>query len=205
MYLFNTFLLTRSIIILKDRIFLIYFIAIACLLLVCIIAYFALSQPSAKKIDSPQMSSHKHNEINKNMLSCSCQEWLSERIHFKRSDPRRLCQHLCTYLANNKRNIPQQIQAFTEIIINMSTQNTGIPHKPPAFAFVLGASGYIATVEEGKYPLITVLAEDKIYSYTLTNGSWENDVSPEFSVEIGCLLQDEIRKRRLHEKNKTIK
>lgn len=134
-------------------------------------------------------------------LSCSCEEWRSQRARFRQGDPRRLCVHLCQYLSEDILRIPEALIPFAQTISLMGEQSTGIPYLPPAFAFVLGDSGYISTIEPNAYPWTTVYIGRTVYAFNVQDGRWGEGGIPPFAADIGNLIQAETRRRLSRQKN----
>lgn len=134
-------------------------------------------------------------------LSCTCEEWRTERARFRQGDPRRLCVHLCQYLAEDILRLPEALVPFAQTISLMSEQAQGIPYLPPAFAFVLGDSGYISTIEPNAYPWGTVYIGRNVYSFNVQDGRWGEGGIPPFAADIGNLIQAETSRRLAKQKN----
>lgn len=134
-------------------------------------------------------------------LSCSCEEWRLGRARFRQGDPRRLCVHLCRYLSEDILRIPEALVPFAQTISLVSEQGQGIPHLPPAFAFVLGDSGYISTIEANAYPWATIYIGRNVYCFNVQDGRWGDGGIPPFAADIGNLIQAETSRRLARQKN----
>lgn len=109
--------------------------------------------------------------------------------------------HLCQYLAEDILRLPEALVPFAQTISLMSEQAQGIPHLPPAFAFVLGDSGYISTIEPNAYPWGTVYIGRNVYSFNVQDGRWGEGGIPPFAADIGNLIQAETSRRLAKQKN----
>lgn len=180
--------------------FLVYWIMFACMMLVCAVLYPLLrknqvqSHTKISPVDNTQIRVHGPS------LSCTCEEWRNERARFRQGDPRRLCVHLCQFLAEDILRLPESLIPFAQTISLMSERARGIPHLPPAFAFVLGDSGYISTIEANAYPWATVYIGRSVYSFNVQDGRWGEGGIPPFAADIGNLIQAETSRRLAKQK-----
>lgn len=181
----------------------VYWIMFACMMLVCAVLYPLLRKNSdqshtlVKKISPASTRPSVHGPS----LSCSCEEWRTQRARFRQGDPRRLCLHLCQYLSEDILRLPEALLPFSQTISLMSEQARGIPYLPPAFAFVLGDSGYISTIEVNAYPWTTVYIGRNVYSFNVQDRRWGEGGIPPFAVDIGNLIQAETSRRLARQKN----
>ncbi len=134
-------------------------------------------------------------EMQRISLICTCEEWRKERARFRPGDPRRLCVHLCSRLAEDIPHLPEALRPFIQLVSLMAEERRGVPYAPPTFAFVLGDSGYLATLEKDAYPTVTVYIGRSKYFFNVVEGSWEDGGTPPFAADIGNLIQTEIRRR----------
>ena len=134
-------------------------------------------------------------EMRPGSLICACEEWRKERARFRPGDPRRLCAHLCSRLAEDIPHLPEALRPFLHLVTLMAEEGRGVPYAPPTFAFVLGNSGYLATLEKDAYPTVTIYIGRKKYFFNVVEGSWKDGETPPFAADIGSLIQTEIRRR----------
>lgn len=178
----------------------VYWIIFASMMLVCAALYPLLrkSPPTRATFVSPETGSQPR--VHEPSLSCTCEEWRKERARFRQGDPRRLCVHLCQHLARSTVAIPEALTPFAQSICLMAEEAKGVPYRSPAFAFVLGDSGYISTIEENAFPWAKVYVGRSVYSFNIQDGRWGEGGIPPFAADIGNLIQAETRRRlaRLH-------
>lgn len=134
-------------------------------------------------------------EMQRVSLICACEEWRKERARFRPGDPRRLCVHLCSRLAEDILHLPEALRPFSPLVNLMAEEQRGVPYASPTFPFVLGDSGYLATLEKDAYPTVTVYIGRSKYFFNVVEGSWGEGGTPPFAADIGSLVQTEIRRR----------
>lgn len=178
-----------------------YWMLFACVALVCAVLYPLLRKEPVQLKDQNVPPPGAEARVHGPSLSCTCEEWRTERARFRQGDPRRLCSHLCSYLALDILRLPEALVPFAQTISLMHEEKQGIPHRPPAFAFVLGDSGYISTIESGAYPWATVYIGRNRYSFNVMDGRWAEGGIPPFAVDIGNLIQAETRRRLARQQN----
>lgn len=179
----------------------VYWIIFACMMLVFAVLYPLIRKnlPIRDTAISPEGPTQPR--VHAASLSCTCEEWRTERARFRQGDPRRLCVHLCQHLSRHSEYVPETLTPFAQSICHMGEEAKGVPHRSPAFAFVLGDSGYISTVEENAFPWATVYAGRSVYSFNIQDGRWGEGGIPPFAADIGNLIQAETRRRLAKLKN----
>lgn len=181
----------------------VYWIIFACMMLVCAVLYPMLRKSPPPRHSAISLGAPSHPRVHEPSLSCTCEEWRNQRARFRQGDPRRLCVHLCQYLARDTASIPDALTPFAQSICLMGEEGKGVPYHSPAFAFVLGDSGYISTIEENAYPWATVYIGRTVYTFNIQDGRWGDAGTPPFAADIGNLIQAETRRRLARLKNPT--
>lgn len=171
------------------------------MMLVCAVLYPLLRKNPVQSHTRVSSNAGAQARVDGPSLSCNCEEWRLERARFRQGDPRRLCVHLCRYLSEDILRIPEALVPFAQTISLVSEQDQGIPYLPPAFAFVLGDSGYISTIEANAYPWATIYIGRSVYSFNVQDGRWGEGGIPPFAADIGNLIQAETSRRLARQKN----
>lgn len=182
----------------------VYWIIFACMMLVCAVLYPLLRKNPVQSHMRISPVDNTKARVHGPSLSCTCAEWRTERARFRQGDPRRLCVHLCQYLNEDILRLPEALIPFAQTINLMSEQAQGIPYLPPAFAFVLGDSGYISTIEANAYPWVTVYIGRNVYYFNVQDGRWGEGGIPPFAADIGNLIQAETSRRLAKQKNAAV-
>lgn len=179
-----------------------YLILLVCSIALCAALYMMMRGLTRRVPSCPTVIAAEARPAHESMLTCSCEEWRRERARFRQGDPRRLCVHLCARLAGDTLRLPEVLRPFASLVILMAEEGRGVPCAPPAFAFVLGDSGYLVTMEKNAYPSATVYVGRGRHVFNVAQGSWEEGGAPPFAADIGNLIQAEIRRRLAREREK---
>lgn len=158
-------------------------------------ALYALFARQPQRQSSAKPQSAPAPQADADSLTCTCAEWQQSRSRFRQGDPRRLCVHLCSTLAQDMLLVPQHLLPFSQLIARMHAEERGMPYAIPTFAFVLGDSGYLITITPESRPWATVYVGGADYAFDVDSGQWDESGRPPFASDIGSLIQSEIRRR----------